>query len=1006
MTSKQMTKKRYRIGLPVMIMAVLWLCSTGAVFAESSFSCMPSEQEIQKYKADGTWQQRVAYVKSLDQGSLTQELMERAIARERGSSTYSARATLPTRWKGMQTTGDAKILAVCVSFADTTSEDKLYTEAQLKSMIDGSGDEAQLFPGANLKPYESLQAYYERSSYGALNITAGEKAYSCTLSEAKDYYAKQENGDQVLLKEVLNKLDNEGINYSDYDMAPADGYIDGICINFAGENSDWGSMWWSHASRYPAPEDKWDAVSAGNYMFLETYDTRSSQGHQTLIHETGHMLGLPDYYHAYDSNLGIKTSDMMNDNSGDHNGFSKWLLGWIQEGQIVRITKDSAGETGATVGLTALSTEDEQLSSDDKLMAVIAPTDTSIYSEYFVVEYDENGVGNHDGETGHRIFHVDAVLNETQYDYAYDNLYSSDHNLIRAVSHAVDEYSYDPYFREGDQLLPDSDESSSFYGGSIMGFTGISLTDFKARTDGSKASFHVGFQEKEAVDGTLEFQKEQEKIGNMGQLTLISNKPLHDVDGEPEQAYYLDAAGNQYPVDVEVAYGSDHQVNVIYPYYLQMPLKPDTEYTLVIPAGRFQIDTDVFSEKCRIPVKTDTFPATQEQHVYPHDPGVYSSNLFSVGPDGAGMIRLREDLGNKVWEATLHTYRDTEETTAKSVNLTLPEIEGMQDNELYLTEVEAFQCYDGTIALAVVGYLDDDPVTSIYQMAEDGSVLAGPYVIEGSVTLVPIGNGLKGIKWGNDKVTIDTIDFSDTTQTGTVKRQIDFFAEEVKICPIDENTYALMNPTMGEVGLYDEDDKLIDTISTDAVNARYLHAATKHGDGIAVIHTKRNDPESDNTDRYTVYVSSFDAKGNPTGTRKLATFPDMQSFSEWEVKPASWGYLITATDEYGLTLQYFTDETFQTISSMETGGSAGAPMGDRFIFSGSVVQGMILSVTEPIGQDADAPGGITDGTVGTDSTTGRERQPGMGDENAPVIFCVLLCLTALLVGGVTARRKS
>lgn len=91
--------------------------------------------------------------------------------------------------------------------------------------------------------------------------------------------------------------------------------IDGICINFAGMNEGRDSIWWSHVAWYQGlskgqdetetqENDSWDGVKAANYMLFHTQiDAESgtvniadNEGHRTLIHETGHMLGLDDYY--------------------------------------------------------------------------------------------------------------------------------------------------------------------------------------------------------------------------------------------------------------------------------------------------------------------------------------------------------------------------------------------------------------------------------------------------------------------------------------------------------------------------------------------------------------------------------------------------------------------------------------------------------------------------------------------------------------------------------------
>ena len=82
---------------------------------------------------------------------------------------------------------------------------------------------------------------------------------------------------------------------------------------------------------------------------------------------------------------------------------------------------------------------------------------------------------------------------------------------------------------EGDSLTPDTEESSDFYGGSILGFTGIEITDFQT---GDSPSFKVSFREKETVDGKLEFQVLEDTPLNMGELTLLSNKPLIDAGSE------------------------------------------------------------------------------------------------------------------------------------------------------------------------------------------------------------------------------------------------------------------------------------------------------------------------------------------------------------------------------------------------------------------------------------------------------------------------------------------
>ena len=88
-------------------------------------------------------------------------------------------------------------------------------------------------------------------------------------------------------------------------------------------------------------------------------------------------------------------------------------------------------------------------------------------------------------------------------------------------------------------MTPDTNESSAFYGGDVMGFTGIEVTDFKT---GSSPSFNVSFIEKEVADGKLEFEIVGDTPLNMAEISLLSNKPLINA-WSYEQAYLVDHVG-------------------------------------------------------------------------------------------------------------------------------------------------------------------------------------------------------------------------------------------------------------------------------------------------------------------------------------------------------------------------------------------------------------------------------------------------------------------------------
>ena len=151
-------------------------------------------------------------------------------------------------------------------------------------------------------------------------------------------------GDMALLfKEAMTALDADGMDFGQFD-GNGDGLMDGVYIHFAGPDTGWGSPWWSYKTHYNDfnPPFVLDGVALSDYVTLHN---NSADGAQTLIHETGHMLGLADYYSYVDQSYenGIRTFDMMCDNTGDHNGFSKWLLG----GSTLRISPGFRRRTAA-----------------------------------------------------------------------------------------------------------------------------------------------------------------------------------------------------------------------------------------------------------------------------------------------------------------------------------------------------------------------------------------------------------------------------------------------------------------------------------------------------------------------------------------------------------------------------------------------------------------------------------------------------------------------------------
>lgn len=132
---------------------------------------------------------------------------------------------------GLGRTGVAKVVALRVDFPDEKFAQGDSLEA-LQTLIDGTNQD--------FHPYESLNSYYQRSSYGKLSFTG----------QAFDYHATHNRGEyndtSDVTVEALRALDTT-VDFSQFD-GNNDGSIDLVYMHFAGPDSGWGGTWWSYES--------------------------------------------------------------------------------------------------------------------------------------------------------------------------------------------------------------------------------------------------------------------------------------------------------------------------------------------------------------------------------------------------------------------------------------------------------------------------------------------------------------------------------------------------------------------------------------------------------------------------------------------------------------------------------------------------------------------------------------------------------------------------------------
>lgn len=424
-------------------------------------------------------------------------------------------------------TGEGYVVAFHVDFQDQTfSGDD--TEAALQSAI-GMDLEGNSYESQYGDQYSSIHDYYYRASYGKLSISG----------DAYTYHAKKNKADYTdnteLFKEVLEEMDDE-VDFSRYD-ADRDGRIDCIYLHIPRDWDDgWGSTWWPNCSTLQYDELQYDGVwAASNIIISRWLDDIDEDGVRTIIHETGHAMGFPDYY-SYDSTpdpaggdnqlTGILTFDMMDSNIGDHNGFSKWLAGWLSESDVTRVVANADGVVATRGGQqVGMVNEDGSVTLDLAGFDLADPKETggiivvgngagAPFSNYFLIQYD-TFAGNqqvyYTGEngavkplpSGFRVFRVQAELT----DYGTLKHNNTDGPLYNKLIELVDPdykdfhntYSY-PYIQNGFMQDP---YSCMFYGGSSLTPTSAPSTNFREKIDVGFTGISIDFLETGGESGTL-----------------------------------------------------------------------------------------------------------------------------------------------------------------------------------------------------------------------------------------------------------------------------------------------------------------------------------------------------------------------------------------------------------------------------------------------------------------------------------------------------------------------
>ena len=393
----------------------------------------------------------------------------------------------PAEWaplhvmRSIPSTGLVRVPVVLIDFTD---EPASTSPQDLDSLINGPGE-------PTLYPQESLASYYDRSSYGQLHIQGDVLGIYHAPYARSSVPTEDLNREMQTIEEAFRYFDERGTDFSVYD-ADNDGDIDYSIAFWTGQRGEWASFWWGRYRSSHRSSNTYDGKLIGAYSWQWEPTDRSAG---TVIHETGHALGLPDLY-DYDQALGpqggVGAWDQMGAGDCDHNAYSKMLLGWLSPSVV-------AGENASLTLRPTSSTADA---------AIVMPSYSlsDPFREFFIaqtrVRSGNDSTAPFPDEPSLMVWHIDPLI-DCDGNFRWDNSRTS-HKLLRLMEADGQEHvengqpsDSEDLFAPGQSFGPSTVPSSTTYVGQR---SGVSIPSIWS-VDGS-LGVDLGLDAPAAVDRT------------------------------------------------------------------------------------------------------------------------------------------------------------------------------------------------------------------------------------------------------------------------------------------------------------------------------------------------------------------------------------------------------------------------------------------------------------------------------------------------------------------------
>ena len=329
----------------------------------------------------------------------------------------------------MPSVGDLNILVIPVEFSDYPFSSSTLND--IKTLTAGTADDT--------KYWESLSSFYQKSSYGRLNLTFTQMDKVNVGSIASFVRGTEADQETFLPGNALRQAVSEykklhGSNSTQAFDSDKDGYIDAAIMIYSAPNytnslvtKSHSDLFWAYCySDYYSMSEPSVSSPIGHRYFWASYDffytaTGTPTAHtgvdaHTLIHEAGHLMGSDDFYNMIREGRDIAEPSgglmMMAWNVGDHDMFSKLSFGWTEP----YVVTDNC----------TIQIRPSQSSGDCILLA--DHWNGTSFDEYVLIDYyTPTGLSEHDAKivypeylgkasetsyrsSGIRVFHVDSRL--------------------------------------------------------------------------------------------------------------------------------------------------------------------------------------------------------------------------------------------------------------------------------------------------------------------------------------------------------------------------------------------------------------------------------------------------------------------------------------------------------------------------------------------------------------------------------------------------------------------